>query len=66
MNLEFGLTDDFTNTQFAALAALSARYQHDQLLASLENVDPEMKTRDFRRFVSSNRSWSVSWPVARP
>ena len=47
MNLEFGLTDDSTNTQFAPLAALSAHYQQNQLLAALEKVDLEMKTRDF-------------------
>lgn len=47
MSLEFGLTDDFSNTQFAPLAALSARYQQHQLLVDLEMVALEMKTRDF-------------------
>jgi hypothetical protein len=47
MNLEFGLTEDFCNTQYAPLAALSVHYQHNQLLAALEKVDLRMKTRDF-------------------
>jgi hypothetical protein len=47
MNLEFGLTDDFCNTQYAPLAALSAHYQHNPMLATLEKVDLGMKTRDF-------------------
>jgi hypothetical protein len=47
MNLEFGLTDDFSNTQFAPLAALSAHYQHQKLLTDLKMVALEMKTRDF-------------------
>jgi len=47
MNVEFDLTDGSFNTQFAPLAALSAHYQHNQMLAALENVDLGMKTRDF-------------------
>lgn len=47
MNLEFDLTDNYCNTQYAPLAALSAHYQHNQLLAALEKVDLRMKTRDF-------------------
>jgi hypothetical protein len=29
MNLEFDLTDDVSNTNYAPLAALSAHYQHN-------------------------------------
>jgi hypothetical protein len=47
MNLTFDLTHGSFNTQFAPLAALSAHYQHTQLLAALEKVDLEMKTRAF-------------------
>jgi hypothetical protein len=47
MDIEFGLTDGSFNTQFAPLAALSAHYQHTQMLAALEQVDLRMKTRDF-------------------
>lgn len=47
MNLEFDLTDDVSNTQYAPLAALSAHYQHHQVLATLEKVDLGMKTRNF-------------------
>ncbi|MFQ5448360.1 MAG: hypothetical protein ACE5FF_15655 [Saprospiraceae bacterium] len=47
MNLEFGLTDDFINTQYAPLAALFAHYQQAHLLGALEKVDLEMKTRDY-------------------
>lgn len=47
MNVEFDFTDGSFNTQFAPLAALSVHYQHNQMLAALENVDLGMKTRDF-------------------
>ena len=47
MNVEFDLTDGSFNTQFAPLAALSVHYQHNQMLAALENVGLGMKTRDF-------------------
>ncbi|HKZ03142.1 MAG TPA: hypothetical protein VJ180_12930 [Pyrinomonadaceae bacterium] len=47
MNIEFGLTDGSFNTQFAPLAALSAHYQQNQVLAPFENVALQMKTRDF-------------------
>lgn len=49
MNLEFGLTDDFTNMQFASLDAPSAYYQQHQLLAALEQVDLEMNIPDTSR-----------------
>jgi len=47
MNIEFGLTEDPFNTQFATLAALFAHYQQNQVLAPLETVALQMKTRDF-------------------
>ena len=47
MKIEFDLTDGSFNTQFAPLAALLAHYQQNQVLASLENVALQMKTRDF-------------------
>ena len=47
MNIEFDLTEGPFNTQFAPLAALLAHYQQNQVLAPLENVALQMKTRDF-------------------
>lgn len=47
MKIEFGLTDGPFNTQFAPLAALLAYYQQNQVLAPLENVALQIKTRDF-------------------
>lgn len=47
MTLEFGLTDELCNTQYAALAALCAHYQQNQVLAPLEAVQIGQKKRDF-------------------
>jgi len=47
MNIEFDLTDGPFNTQYAPLAALMAHYQQKQVLAPLEKVTVQMKTRDF-------------------
>ena len=47
MDIEFGLTDEFTNTQYAPLVALAAHYQHQQLLEPLEQVQIRMKIRQF-------------------
>ena len=47
MNIEFGLTEDSFNTQFAPLAALSAHYQSHQVLEPLAEVDLRMKIRAF-------------------
>ena len=47
MDIEFGLTDEFTNTHYAPLVALSAHYQHQQLLEPLEQVQIRMKIRQF-------------------
>ncbi len=47
MNIEFGITDDTFNTQYAPLAVLLAHYQHNQVFVPLEKVDLQMKIRDF-------------------
>lgn len=47
MNLEFGLTDSQINTQYAPLAALSAHYQHENMLEPLLRVPIAQKKRDF-------------------
>lgn len=47
MPIEFGLTDEWTNTRYAPLAALSALYQQEKRLQPLGNVNIGMKTRDF-------------------
>ena len=47
MSIEIGLTDEFTNTQYAPLAALCAHYQTKQLLDPLRQVQIPLKTRDF-------------------
>jgi hypothetical protein len=47
MIIEFGLTDDFVNTQYAPLAALLAHYQQNLTLKPLENVLVSMRERDF-------------------
>ena len=47
MDIEFDLTNGDYNTQFAPLAAISAHYQHNQMLADLEKVELRMKIRDF-------------------
>lgn len=47
MNLEFALTNDCHNTQYAPLAALLAHYQAHQRLAPLEKVALQMKIRAF-------------------
>ena len=47
MTVEFGLTDELVNTQYAPLAALFAHYQQKQDLQPLEQVQIEGKVRDF-------------------
>jgi len=47
MDIKFGLTDEFTNTQYAPLVALCAHYQHQQVLVPLEKVALPMKIRVF-------------------
>lgn len=47
MPIEFGLTDEWTNTNYAPLAALSVLYQQEKRLQALESVKIAMKTRDF-------------------
>lgn len=47
MTLEWGLTDEFCNTQYAPLAALCAHYQQNQVLAPLQAVQIKQKKRNF-------------------
>ena len=47
MNIEFGLTQEVVNTQYAPLAALIFHYEHTQRLKALEWVQIPIKTRDF-------------------
>ena len=47
MNLQFGLTQEFTNTQYAPLAALMAYYEAEKALAPLQSVTSAAKTGDF-------------------
>jgi hypothetical protein len=47
MRLEFGLTDEFTNTQFAPVMALAAFYQAQNVLTPLQSVTSEQKKGDF-------------------
>ena len=47
MTIQFGLTDEFVNTQYAPLAALAVHYQQHQTLKPLEGVQIPMKSRDF-------------------
>jgi len=47
MTIEFGLTDELTNTQYAPLAALSVHYQQNLTLKPLAGVRIPVKTRDF-------------------
>ena len=48
MTVEFGLTEELVNTQYAPLAALFVRYQQEQTLQPLESVQLQGKVRDFR------------------
>jgi hypothetical protein len=38
MSIEFGLTDELVNTQYAPLAALSAHYQQQESLSPLKTI----------------------------
>lgn len=48
MIIQFGLTDELVNTQYAPLVALSIHYQQHQLLKALEQVSSHTKERDYR------------------
>ena len=50
MTIEFGLTAELTNTQYAPLAVLLAHYQQNQTLNPLKKVEVKMKTHDFTPF----------------
>ena len=47
MRIEFGLTKDRFNTQYAPLGLLLALYKQNQILQALENVAISAKTMDF-------------------
>lgn len=47
MTIEFGLTSELTNTQYAPLGALLAHYQQNQVLAPLRQVAMTGRTVDF-------------------
>lgn len=47
MALEFGLTNELTNTQFAPVAALAAYYQAQNVLAPLQSVPSAQIRGDF-------------------
>lgn len=47
MDINFGFTDELTNTSYAPLAALFTHYQRHNLLQPLENVQIPMRKRDF-------------------
>lgn len=47
MTIEFGLTDQYCNTQYAGLAAICAHYQEQQVFKPLEQVENGRKERDF-------------------
>jgi hypothetical protein len=47
MTIELGLTKELCNTQYAALAALCAHYQQNQVLAPLAEVQIQHRKRDF-------------------
>lgn len=47
MALEFGLTEQATNTNYAPLAALLWYYEQQKMLKALEQIEISMKVRDF-------------------
>jgi hypothetical protein len=47
MSLQFGLTLELTNTQFAPVAALAAYYEAQNVLQPLQSVTSEAKQSDF-------------------
>lgn len=47
MTLEFGFTDELTNTQFAPVAALAAYYEAQNVLAPLQSVTAASQRGDF-------------------
>ena len=46
MAIEFGLTNELTNTRYAPLAALSVHYQRNLILEPINNVQIPMRERD--------------------
>jgi hypothetical protein len=48
MTIQFGLTDELVNTQYAPLVALSSYYRQHQTLKALEQISSHTKERDFQ------------------
>lgn len=48
MSIELGFTNQYCNTQYAALAAICVHYQQKQVLKPLEQLENGRKERDFR------------------
>jgi hypothetical protein len=48
-NQQFGLTQEYTNTQYAPLAALIAYYEAEKVLEPLKNITSASQTGDFTR-----------------
>lgn len=46
MSIEIGLTDETTNTQYAPLAAILYRYQQQNMLKALDQIEIQMKMRE--------------------
>ena len=47
MTIDIGFTEELTNSQYAPLAALCARYQQNHVLEPLAGVEIPMRERDF-------------------
>lgn len=47
MSIEISLTPEATNTQYAVLAAVLYRYQQQNMLKALDQIEIAMKMRDF-------------------
>ena len=68
MLLQFGLTDELTNTQFAPVAALAAYYQAENVLKPLQSVTPGSDQAEFSlankltQLILSKRGTVVSEP----
>lgn len=47
IELQFGLTPEYTNTQYAPLAALIAYYEAEKVLKPLQSITSDAQTSDF-------------------
>jgi len=60
MKLQFGLTQEFTNTQYAPLAALMAYYEAEKVLEPLQSVTSAAQSGDFPPAEKLNQLlWSI-------